>query len=856
MISLCVGLIYCLRFLFVHFHIEYLCQQTTVGQILNELERLKLSSAEESLLDPTYNKAMERLLQQPKSCRNLAIRTLSWLVKAQRVLTFRELQMAVSVQDQLGSTLNERDLPDKKTLLHVCASLVTFDENNGTVGLAHYTVQEYLLRNSMLLGLGDSILATACIAFLSLDIFSQGPCTSLSSLNHRYRLYPFLDYAARNLSYHLKACSESSSEELVLRFLQNQGRISSYLQALHAPWLETHEPGIYDWYPKGQSSLHIAARLGHSAAARWLLKDTPVSVNAVDDYGQTALDLAASAGDEAVVHVLLEEGANVSISDKRGRTALFRAAVKGHETVARLLLGAGAHFSTSGDRRKELWNAIRRGQVMILRLLLEKRINASALVTKLGGTALHIATAYWRSDPMVVSVLLQNGCDLTVRDSGGHTALSHAASWGHEEVIRLLLANGADISASNNEGRSPLHQAACAYKQQEGVVQLLLDKGASIMALDHNGQTALHLAAYAGYDGAVQLLLDKGSYIMAQDQNRHTALHLAVSRKHEGTAMLLLKQGADPFALDKHGHSALDLATLNQHRSMVQLLLEKNVELMALVDSGHTALHLAAFKGFEAAVALLLKEAINPFVTNNNGRTAVQLAAYNGHISVVRLFLGDSRTLVTENEKRSILHQAAAGGNEAVVLLMLERGVGVSAVTIKGGWTALHWAVYKEKEVVVRLLLEKGGNPFMKDQNGQTSVHLAALNWNEPMVRLLLEIGARRMNPGNLGQTALHLAASRGYEAPVQLLLKKGADLSAIDTNGHTALHLAALNGHESVVRLLDIAERQVSLTESSSEGMLNKSKQLARYVLILDWAKQAILIYSVTGKLGWISIW
>jgi ankyrin repeat protein len=52
---------------------------------------------------------------------------------------------------------------------------------------------------------------------------------------------------------------------------------------------------------------------------------------------QTPLSRAAEKGNEAVVQLLLEKGADPSKSDSGGRTPLSRAVEKGNEAVVRLL---------------------------------------------------------------------------------------------------------------------------------------------------------------------------------------------------------------------------------------------------------------------------------------------------------------------------------------------------------------------------------------------------------------------------------------------------------------------------------------------------------------------------------------
>ena len=73
------------------------------------------------------------------------------------------------------------------------------------------------------------------------------------------------------------------------------------------------------------------------------------NVNATDDYGNTALMLAASHGQTEVAEVLLKHGADVNAKNNNGNTALTLATKKGRTKTVELLrrYGAKTHSSTA-----------------------------------------------------------------------------------------------------------------------------------------------------------------------------------------------------------------------------------------------------------------------------------------------------------------------------------------------------------------------------------------------------------------------------------------------------------------------------------------------------------------------------
>lgn len=70
-----------------------------------------------------------------------------------------------------------------------------------------------------------------------------------------------------------------------------------------------------------------------------------VDVNAQDEWGKTALHMAAANGHDEIVKVLIDAGANVAVANESGNTALHWACLMGHEQVTRLLMEAGANPS-------------------------------------------------------------------------------------------------------------------------------------------------------------------------------------------------------------------------------------------------------------------------------------------------------------------------------------------------------------------------------------------------------------------------------------------------------------------------------------------------------------------------------
>jgi ankyrin repeat protein len=190
---------------------------------------------------------------------------------------------------------------------------------------------------------------------------------------------------------------------------------------------------------------------------------------AKNEYGLTALYIAASNGHEKVVKVLLDGGVEKEAKTEIGFTALHIAASNGHEKVVKVLLDGGVE--------KEAKN-------------------------EYGSTALHIAAL--NGHEKVVKVLLDGGVEKEAKNKRGLTALHLAAFNGHEKVVKVLLDGGVEKEAKAEDGSTALHIAA--FNGHEKVVKVLLDGGAEKAAMDNRGWTALRCALEGDKAESVKLL--------------------------------------------------------------------------------------------------------------------------------------------------------------------------------------------------------------------------------------------------------------------------------------------------------------------------------------------------------------
>ncbi|CAN0542280.1 unnamed protein product, partial [Ectocarpus sp. 12 AP-2014] len=142
--------------------------------------------------------------------------------------------------------------------------------------------------------------------------------------------------------------------------------------------------------------------------------------------GRSPLHWACTRGNTAVVHALLEAGADGFARDGSGKTPLHCAAQVGHTTVVMVLLEFYG-FAPIG--------------------LPPRNVPASLVAP-----ALEAEELSW---PMAAALPQQNGVESIVdaRNVYGSTALHRAAFNGREGVVLALLRGGADVCVVGNSGR-------------------------------------------------------------------------------------------------------------------------------------------------------------------------------------------------------------------------------------------------------------------------------------------------------------------------------------------------------------------------------------------------------------------
>lgn len=334
--------------------------------------------------------------------------------------------------------------------------------------------------------------------------------------------------------------------------------------------LETHTPKMIEYYLQdvhyakskgGFTPLMFASRLGDLESARHLLA-AGAKINAVaPEYG-SALIVATASGNEDVVMLLLDKGADLNATDGVGLTALHWALQGGIKALYGAPASATDRFWNHSSSPRLVKALLARGADPNVRIknnfmpydipMFSHAIgNNLPQIGMQGATPFLLAAA--TSDVATMRLLVEGRANPKLLAVDGSTPLMVAAGLGRErvsknlgmtpedekaalEAVKMAVQLGADVNQANANGRTALHGAV--ELGANSIIEYLVQQGADLEAKDKYGQTPMTIA-----------LGDPGQLIYRQLEGGRPddSFRAAILGGQKATADLLLKLGAAPY---------------------------------------------------------------------------------------------------------------------------------------------------------------------------------------------------------------------------------------------------------------------------------------------------------------------
>ncbi|XP_049941127.1 serine/threonine-protein phosphatase 6 regulatory ankyrin repeat subunit B-like [Schistocerca serialis cubense] len=545
--------------------------------------------------------------------------------------------------------------------------------------------------------------------------------------------------------------------------------------------------------------------------------------------GKTALDITLEEELQRETWLLLEAGASFSHYSKDVLNQILHAAASCYELVHRLLAqGADINGRYRPKHRKSTVNGHTRR--CLEWAVSDCNSDTGPLTTDLSG---HSPIFGNLCSPKTTKLLLDAGADVNFKDDNGCTPLQQAVyscnrcyhSCGHYKVLEMLLNAGADPNIADKCGVTPLHSASnmrLSPMASQSIATLIRKYGSEksiLNARDHNGRTPLHYAVARGHFKIMKVLIDAGADVNAVDADGRTPIFMKYRGTYNEVPKLLIEAGADLTVRDKNGKSVLQVAFENCNNRLIYLLIREHA---FLLDSGNV---------------------------DKNGKTILHTAFEIADTYIIDLILQKNKALAECGKTgSSFLHCAIKKvisnqyyGNEAtsdsysIVEYILEKNLVPVDHQDEQGQTALQLAVHRN-DCCVRILLEAGANPRVKDNQGKEPLHITASHGNAMIAEELIAAGADVTAKDDTGRIPLHWAAEAGSVEVMKLLLQKadqqtprGIDVQ--DNDGCTPLLLAVRS--EPAVKLLLSEGASVSIRNHSGRTALQAAIDCQNYQVI-----------------------
>ena len=487
-----------------------------------------------------------------------------------------------------------------------------------------------------------------------------------------------------------------------------------------------------------------------------------------------------------VCRKLLAQGADANAQDAQGRSALMLAVDQGDMGIVRLLLNQGAKvFLKSQSGRTALTDAVRKHDPLLVKTLIASVPSEEMLPDPASLPVMALAALM--DDSSTVQELLRQEASpkgASPKDKDGTIALTMAAMYQRQEIVKILLAAGVNVNRPIRPDGSTVLMVASElpFPGESKIVEALIKAGAHIAAQDAQGKTALMHAAAGGSLETMQVLLAHGADAAVKDKKGEAAAQIAAaSGNNEYQAMVALLERAVSGTQDIG--KRIELVSAVEHGDVVSLqeLLSGGADVTARDDAGETLLMKAAKRGQLNVVNILLKFKANAEARSLDYRhyTALARAAEAGHADVVEALL-----------------VAGADPNARIAqgYTALARATTAGCIVQIGPKMFGDPASPQHASLVAQSLLRHGADPNGIYDDGETELDHAAQLGVTPVAAVLLDHGAK-VNARNAGGTALGWAVQNGWPETVDLLIARGADVNLPGEDGEKPLKVAYERG-------------------------------------------------------------
>lgn len=688
----------------------------------------------------------------------------------------------------------------------------------------------------------------------------------------------------------------------------------------------------------GNTALHMACRCLYESGLeimKYLVQVAKCNVNVRNQNGNTPLLLLLNQNrkDKALCmlrYLIIDCACDTSLTNNDGNTALHLACISGCTVSVKLILEADSHLQAKQNTYSP--------ELQALAIKGLRGDHCLYVANKIGEIPIEIAMKSKVAGNELVPLLIKAMYNRP--DENGNSPLHLAclnANIPLAEIIAGMIISGlhCDPDVANSDGDTPLH-LACRFGNVY-LAELILDMNCNVNVENKEGDTPLTIACKGKYYLLLKLFRENEMRIRSGEKSFFTVCKVG----NIEMASLLLQLKWDANELSSGGIAPIQIAFQNGHVEIVEQIIKNfgaqafTSSIMWLLERGYNpASILKQIKSCNSLLnvvcgtlgdlyaVILLRGTLNFDEVDEMGWTALHYACDFGHIAIVKYLINEQlcSPLAKDTQKQQTsLHRACTASCEnqqnaleIVMFLTTNTHADCNAQSITGdsplmllirtkdtwndiahylihqckcnlslknllGETALHIACTRGNVNVVRMIIDQGFDPIIKDNVGNIPVHIAFRNGqseivteilkssyygvattlvllklfgrpqeivskhnivcqkqdrdgnsimhmicisndNPELAKMMVDMGCRPNLVNNDGDTALHIVCRNGnIDMAISLLSSDECGINLQNKDGNTPLHIACRKGHAALVEIL--VKKNPNMTLLNAQG-------------------------------------
>ncbi len=351
--------------------------------------------------------------------------------------------------------------------------------------------------------------------------------------------------------------------------------------------------------------------------------------------------------------------------------------------------------------------------------------------------------------------------------------------------------------------REDLSKVAVSAGQTD-VLKFLINDKVDVNARYKNGNTLLMEAAQNNYFDVAKVLISKGANVRAKnkedDNSSSSVSSLDSDSDSDSDSKTALSLVIDKV---KRINSNIHFERKNHKRNE---LIKKKTELIKMVK-------------------LLGNNGADLNEKDNLGQSLLYCAIVWNDVDLVKALLSAAytkNTLISSYKNKTPLNNKQIDElRDSAVIDVNERSEHTD------GNTLLMYAIEKDHNEIVKLLLDYGADVEEKNEKGDTTLGFVASSWGDVLktIEMLLDRGANINAQNNEGSTPLMEAVKANEPEAAIFLIDKGADPFIKNKKGKTALSLA-----ENIVHEHNTEGRWADFVAEGAERVIEKIKSHKGY--------------------------